>query len=1019
GASIELVDRDGREIVNTRLPPGAAPPLRFDLASLRRVFATGRPAVSDVFNSPAGTGPVIAIDIPVGGADGQVRYVLGMHPRLDEFAEIIRRQDPPAGWVAVVTDRRGAVVARIPGGSGSIGRNAARSLLSPLWTQHTGIAETTSPAGVALQWAFSDGGRFGWAVAIGAPRAALVARAQSAAFATLAVGSGILAISFLLAIIAARRIAGPIATLRRLAAASDRDAWVKPQPTGVPEVDEVAEALFVAEDERRRSRRAEMLLRDGIESIPEGFAIYDPQDRLVMCNDNYRRLFPCNPDQIEPGARFEDLVRAGLADLYAVAPAGDAEAWVAAQMRDHLDPEAVTEQRLANGRWALVRNRRLSNGGTAGLRIDITSLKAAEEDLRDAQRRSEEASAALHRSEERFRSIFDSVSEGIFIVSVTGVFTGVNAGGSAMLGYAPGELIGADVGTISSGEPPYTQHDAMTWHRQAIASGQTQRFDWQCKARDGRFFWAEVALRSATIGGEEVILAMVRDVTARRAVEDQLRHTQRIAQLGSDVRNLQTDEAVWSDETYRIFGVERDSFVPSTANVIDLVHAEDRPYVLDLRKKITQGDCPATCEFRIVRPDGATRQLYRENEIVRDAAGQPMLLVATIQDITERRRIEEQLRQSQKMEAIGNLTGGMAHDFNNLLGIIVGNLDIARERLGGDADLREIVGEALDAAWRGADLTRRLLAFARRQPLRPARVALNELIGDAVRLLRRLLGEDIEVTLDLDEAVWPVVVDPAQLEASLANLATNARDAMPKGGRLIIATANRQLDADYVATHPDATVGDFAMIEVSDTGCGMTAEVQRQIFEPFFTTKETGKGTGLGLSMVFGFLRQSNGHVNVYSEAGVGTTFRLYLPCAVGAAATSDAAAAQPLPHGAGQTVLVVEDNLGVRRVVGRQLRDLGYRVVDCDGASAALDFLQSQRIDLLFTDIVMAGGLDGVELARLARERWPALKVVLTSGFPQSRLDGENAPVGDMALLSKPYRKEDLAAALRAALDV
>jgi PAS domain S-box-containing protein len=1003
GAVIELVDKDGQEIVNTARPAAAPVLRRSNLESLHRVFATGQPAVSDVYRGADGRRPVISIDVPVKDAGGQVRYVLGLHPPLGVFADVVRRQQLPPGWVLVVTDRRGTVVARAPGEGAAVGLGASRGLLGPLRTQDEGIVNVTSPDGVRLGWAFAHDGPFGWAVALGVPRPQLTARARSEALATLAAGSAILAISLLLAIIAARRIVGPIGTLRRLAAASDDEAWVTPEPTGVLEVDEVAAALFVAEDERRRSRRAETLLRDGIDSIPEGFALYDAQDRLVMCNDNYRRLFPSSPAAIVAGARFEELVRGGLGSGYAVAPARDEEAWVAAQVGDHLNPQAATEQHLANGRWVLVRNCRLSNGGTAGLRIDITSLKTAQE--------------ALRTSEERFRSIFDSISEGIFIASQDGIFTGVNAAVYEMFGYAPGELIGADIETISSGVPPYTQTGAMELNRKLLSSGRPQRFDWHCKAKDGHLFWGEVALRSASISGEDVVLAMLRDVTERRAIEDQLRHTQRLAQLGSDVRNLQTDEAVWSDETYRIFGVTRDRFVPSTANVVNMVHPEDRPLILDIKERIMRGDCTATCEFRIVRPDGVTRHLYCENEIVNDAAGKPFMLVATVQDITERRRTEEQLRQSQKMEAIGNLTGGMAHDFNNLLGIIVGNLDVARERIGDNEELREIVGEALDAAWRGADLTRRLLAFARRQPLRPARVDVNELIGDAVRLLRRLLGEDIEVTLELGAEVWPVVVDPAQLEASLANLATNARDAMPKGGRLIIATANRQLDADYVATHPDAMVGDFAMVEVSDTGCGMTREVQRQIFEPFFTTKDIGKGTGLGLSMVFGFLRQSAGHVNVYSEPGVGTTFRLYLPRSADTGAARDTGYAQPLPRGAGQRVLVVEDNSGVRRVVARQLRDLGYRVVECDGPSAALDVLQSERIDLLFTDIVMPGGLDGVELARLARERWPALKVVLTSGFPQSRLDRESA-AGDIALLSKPYRKEDLAAALRVALD-
>ncbi|HXP29741.1 MAG TPA: MASE4 domain-containing protein, partial [Stellaceae bacterium] len=245
-------------------------------------------------------------------------------------------------------------------------------------------------------------------------------------------------------------------------------------------------------------------------------------------------------------------------------------------------------------------------------------------------------------------------------------------------------------------------------------------------------------------------------------------------------------------------------------------------------------------------------------------------------EIAERQRAEAQLVQAQKMEAIGNLTGGMAHDFNNLLGIIIGNLDTLRERKSVDCDVKELGGEALDAAIRGADLTRRLLAFARRQPLQPQRIALDELIAGNAKLLRRTLGEHIEISLEAAADLWPVIADPAQLEASLTNLATNARDAMPKGGRLMIATANRRLDADYAAAHAEVTPGDYAMIEVSDTGSGMTKEVLSRIFEPFYTTKERDKGTGLGLSMVFGFMKQSGGHINVYSEVGVGTTFRLY-----------------------------------------------------------------------------------------------------------------------------------------------
>ena len=414
--------------------------------------------------------------------------------------------------------------------------------------------------------------------------------------------------------------------------------------------------------------------------------------------------------------------------------------------------------------------------------------------------------------------------------------------------------------------------------------------------------------------------------------------------------------------------MENGAPVPSTEAFLQRVHPDDRGKILAARDQLMRGTNPAAFEYRISRPDGSVLgHIYRESEVVAGDDGKPLYILGTVHDVTDRRRTEEQLRQSQKMEAIGNLTGGMAHDFNNLLGVVVGNLELARERLGDDEDLQELVSEALDAAWRGADLTRRLLAFARRQPLRPAQIDVNALVGDTVRLLHRLLGEDTEVQLNLGADIWPVVADPAQLESSLANLATNARDAMPGGGRLIIGAENRELDEDYAATHPEVVAGLYAMIEVSDNGTGMSAETIAQIFDPFFTTKEAGKGTGLGLSSVFGFIKQSGGHVSVYSEVGVGTTFRLYLPRAASDAAVPEIVTRRPLARGAGEIVLAVEDNPGMRRVLLRQLRELGYRVLECDRAAAALEILQREPVDLLLTDIVMPGGLDGVELAQLA----------------------------------------------------
>jgi PAS domain S-box-containing protein len=397
--------------------------------------------------------------------------------------------------------------------------------------------------------------------------------------------------------------------------------------------------------------------------------------------------------------------------------------------------------------------------------------------------------------------------------------------------------------------------------------------------------------------------------------------------------------------------------------------------------------------------------------------GRPKFVLGIGEDVTQRRQTEAQLHHAQKMEAIGNLTGGMAHDFNNTLAAVVGNLDLLRGLTRGNASIDELVVEALDAALRGAELTRQLLAFARRQPLKPTRIDVNKLIEDTSKLLARTLGEEIAIAVKLAPDLWPVVADAAQLESAVTNLATNARDAMPNGGRLTIGSSNRRLDEDYASLHPEVLPGDFAMIEVSDSGTGIPPEVASRIFEPFFTTKGAGKGTGLGLSMVFGFIKQSGGHVSVYSEPGHGTTFRLYLP----RAREDISAVAQPIeaesPRGHGETILVVEDNVALRRLAIRQVRELGYRVQEAGSAAAALEILERERVDLLFTDIVMPGECSGLELARIAVERWPHIGVVLTSGFPGTRSDASLGATTMAELLSKPYRKADLARALHDAL--
>jgi signal transduction histidine kinase len=387
-------------------------------------------------------------------------------------------------------------------------------------------------------------------------------------------------------------------------------------------------------------------------------------------------------------------------------------------------------------------------------------------------------------------------------------------------------------------------------------------------------------------------------------------------------------------------------------------------------------------------------------------------------EITTGREAQEHLVQAQKMDAIGNLTGGLAHDFNNLLGIIIGNLDLLRTTGGDGTTAGEFISEAIEAATRGAELTHGLLAFARRQPLRLERIDVNALMSRTVKLLKRTLGENVTIALELDPMPWPVIADPAQLEASIANLATNARDSMPKGGRLGIRTTKRQLDAGYAAQHADVTPGDYVLIEVTDTGTGISRKIVNRIFEPFFTTKEPGRGTGLGLSMVFGYVKQARGHLSVDSEIGVGTTFRIYLRRADEPAEATPEAVTVRTGQGREETVLVVEDNEAMRRVVVRQLRELNYRVLEAGSAAEAVAVIETAAIDLLFTDMILPDGLTGIDVARVAVAKAPATRVIVTSGFPRTDFFEQAGGLANLRLLPKPYRWEDLGRAVRDALD-
>jgi len=398
-----------------------------------------------------------------------------------------------------------------------------------------------------------------------------------------------------------------------------------------------------------------------------------------------------------------------------------------------------------------------------------------------------------------------------------------------------------------------------------------------------------------------------------------------------------------------------------------------------------------------------------------------------VQDITKRKLAEQEketlaleLLQAQKMEAVGQLTGGVAHDFNNLLAVILGNLQLIERRLGDDERQRKRVETAIHATLRGADLIERLLAFSRRQTLEPKDVDLNELVSGMTELSRRTLGEMIEIDLRLSSDLEPTHIDPGQLENALLNLAVNARDAMPGGGRLTIETANIDVDERYAAGHPGMSSGRFVLLTVADTGTGMSPDVLQHVFEPFFTTKEVGKGTGLGLSMVYGFAKQSGAYIDIRSEEGHGTAVDLYLPTAESAdgAALEQAATADGCPGG-DETILVVEDEADVRETAVALLEDMGYRVLEAENGPAALAMLDGRDdIDLLFTDVVMPGGMNGFELGREARQRRRGIAMLYASGYAWETMDGHERLNGDDHVIGKPYQNEELARWVRNALD-
>jgi PAS domain S-box-containing protein len=522
--------------------------------------------------------------------------------------------------------------------------------------------------------------------------------------------------------------------------------------------------------------------------------------------------------------------------------------------------------------------------------------------------------------------------------------------------------------------------------------------------------------------------ALVEDISdLRRTMQElelqreRLAEAQRIGNIGNWERNFETEELSWSTQAYRIFGLtDANSVPPSREQFLSLVHEADRSFVQAALVAAVEIDVPYRLDHRIVRPDGTIRILHEEAVVIRDAAGQPLRMAGTCQDITEQKQIEEQLRRAQRLEAVGQLTGGVAHDFNNILAAIIGNLDLIEDRADMAASDRDSIAIALGAANRGAELTHRLLAFSRQQPLNAVITDINEVVRNFQKFAKPVIGEDITVELTLAADIWPVVVDIGQLENALLNLIINARDATPDGGRLTIETANRFLDGGETEIFEDLSPGDYAMVAVTDNGIGMSADILKQAVEPFFTTKDVGKGSGLGLSMVFGFARQSDGQVSIDSEEKNGTTVRIFLPKAeVVMETTAATETAEELDLNGSETILVVEDNRDVLDYLVKSIERHGYAVLQAeDGPTAVALMANCNGIDLLLTDVVLPHGMSGRDVASAFKERYPAAGILYSSGYTQDVLNSRGQLEDGVALISKPYRSRDLIRRVRELLD-
>ena len=679
------------------------------------------------------------------------------------------------------------------------------------------------------------------------------------------------------------------------------------------------------------------------------------------------------------------------------------------------------------------------------LRQSLDRAERARQALLSASEDQKRVATALRESEMKYRLLAEASHDMIILVNRRFEVEYTNTFAAQQFGVAPQEVIGKRVADFF---PPEVVRRQQTHLQQVLDSGQSLHVEAPVVI-SGSTVWLSswlVPIKSETEQAN-AILIVSRDVTERIQAEAALQQSERMlrnaeakAHLGCYQIDVRTGKVVWSEETFRIFGLDPSSPAPTVKSYRVLVHPDDASMVFQHFDESIKARTPFDLTYRIVRSSGEIRYVHSIGTVEAGPGGTAVTMFGTLQDITEREQAEEALRaerdrftkaveereklqarlnQAQKMESIGRLAGGVAHDFNNMLAVILGHVEMAIDQVDPGLPLHADLQEIRKAASRSADLTSQLLAFARKQTAAPKVLDLNEVVTGTLKMLERLIGEDIHLRWQPKADLWPVQVDPSQVDQILANLCINARDAIAGVGEVIIETGNAAFDEAFCAEHPGFAPGGYVLLAVSDDGCGMGKETLNSLFEPFFTTKEMGKGTGLGLATVYGIVQQNNGFINVSSEPGKGTTFKIYLPRhAAKPERTGKEGPAASSARGH-ETILLVEDEPAVLRMTATMLERQGYTVLAAGTPGEAIRLARERagEIDLLMTDVVMPE-MNGRDLARNLLSRYPHLKRLFTSGYTANVIANEGVLNEGMHFIQKPFSGKDLTAKVREVLE-